>query len=72
MPVRIRRPSNSCGTYKGRCYRHVRLNQVFPHSLIRSFWWVLDDGSHFKTLSELLRHVDASSQPSVEPAARRL
>ena len=46
------------GTYRGRSYRYVRLNEAFPNSRIRSFWWVLDDGSHFKTLAALVKHID--------------
>jgi hypothetical protein len=53
-----RQTAQTCGTYRGRFYRLVRLNEVFPHTHIRSFWWVLDDGSHFKTLSALIKHID--------------
>jgi hypothetical protein len=56
--ARRRETTQTCGTYRGRCYRLVRLNEVFPHLRIRSFWWVLDDGSHFKTLAALIKYID--------------
>jgi len=45
------------GSFKGRCYRHVRVTR--PHAKSEE-WWVLDDGNYFKSLDLLIRHVTAN------------
>jgi hypothetical protein len=53
------------GSFKGRCYRHVRVTK--PHTK-SEVWWVLDDGNHFRSLDSLIRHVTATSD--ADAAAR--
>jgi hypothetical protein len=55
--ARRRETTQTCGTYRGRCYRHVRVSK--PH-IKSEVWWVLDDGNYFKTLSALIKHIDAN------------
>jgi len=43
------------GSYKGRCYRHVRVNKPHAKSVV---WWILDDGNYFKSLAALIKHID--------------
>ncbi len=42
------------GSFKGRCYRHVRVSK--PHTKSKE-WFVLDDGNYFKTLDALIDFV---------------
>lgn len=46
------------GTYRGEFYRRARISEIFPANRLRSAWWFLADGTHFRTLGELRRFVD--------------
>jgi hypothetical protein len=46
------------GTHRGEFYRLARINEIFPACRVRSAWWFLDDGNHFRTLTDLRRFVD--------------
>ena len=56
----------NAGSYKGRCYRHVRVTK--PHTKAE-VWWVLDDGNYFKSLDALIRFV-AAQQVANDSKAR--
>lgn len=49
---------NKVGMYKGQKWKYVPLCQEFPHLKIKSRWYVLEDGSHFKTLKELEQYLN--------------
>ena len=42
------------GSFKGRCYRHVRVSKPHAKSQV---WWVLDDGNYFRSLDALVGFV---------------
>ena len=46
------------GRYRDEFYSRRRLSDVFPHQDRQGQWWFLEDGNHFRTLSDLRRFVD--------------
>ena len=54
----------NAGSFKGRCYRHVRVSR--PHTKSQE-GFVLDAGNHFKTLDALIDFVcDEQSRAACE------